>query len=474
MLTDNTGPRLENSFWRILRSDKIMQRMTGRRLARQVKSITDGGYIRTTPTGSPRASRNLETYQSITAGAQGASTASSHLSPAPASFRDLPLPDRSEDDSTPTPQSVGPFARRPVAEVKSVQERKSNLQLGRLPPILKKPGPGSRIGSAQGSLMPSPTNIDTSPVVGSMRGIIQDPFTGTTADVAMSRQFSAEGQATSAPKRYTATRFNEEVKVSIPKAPESLSKSNGEKSPRARYGSYSKSNKRNPVVKASTGSSKRRPVMMRHRSSGTSQDGSLGESSPAARGRKVSDSSDIGGSGDSAVPVALTKEKGRSRASSPHPVGRSSREARHRGGGDGVKADLSDEDEDEDAATSESPQDELRLKTKKGGRVPAQHRSFTNLPSAAWRSSAAAPAAASYQALGLLSPGQEALPTGRSRTAFKEDIVPLKAPGPSDTDKSSTEPPSALPQTRSQLALLLERTLAPPADKKKGKEPRRK
>lgn len=85
-------------------------------------------------------------------------------------------------------------------------------------------------------------------------------------------------------------------------------------------------------------------------------------------------------------------------------------------------------------------------------------RSFTNIPSFARKSSAAVPTAASFQASGMLDTGQGPSTTGKNRgkEAFKNKIVPLKAPA-SAGPESSTENPKPLPRTKSQLTLLLER-----------------
>ncbi|KAL8971857.1 MAG: hypothetical protein Q9197_003063 [Variospora fuerteventurae] len=55
------GRRLENFFWRIWSSRRLLDDMSGTLVAANFSRISEGGYIRTTPTQSPRSSRNLGT-----------------------------------------------------------------------------------------------------------------------------------------------------------------------------------------------------------------------------------------------------------------------------------------------------------------------------------------------------------------------------------------------------------------------------
>ena len=491
LMEDNIGRRLENSFWRILRSERVMKRMNGRRLAKQVKSITDGGYIRTTPTGSPRASRNLDNYYVApldkTENPLSTSNPTANRSTASAKAVNLSVPGESEDDDTPTPKSTSTFARVPVKDVKSMPERRSNL--GRLPPILKKANSGSA-GSAKNSTRPSPTSSGIEQTASSGRKelkLAKDSNTGLASPLSTS-------PSTSQPRRYTATRFNEEVKVAIPK-PSSSSKGFGERSPPFRNSSYSKSGKRNPVVKASTGSSKKRPILMRHRSSVSSHESSVSETSPASL-----DSKSLKGSGFGREDRGLlgqessTQQKGRARASSPHPSKGSGQpsaqlaladddEVELEGGQrrEGEEGEEEGEDEDEDDGEETAREDDEPEQTEDAfitrpsprvdpfSQIPSQHRSFTNLPAAAWRSAAVAPAAASYQASGLMAPEQGGRSGGNGKRSFRNDIVPLKAPGPSSEERAPSDNADRLPRTRSQLALLLDRN-RPNVEEKKGKQ----
>ena len=483
-LDDGKGPRLENSFWRILRSERVMSRMDGRRLARQVKNITDGGYIRTTPTGSPRASRNLENYYtrpSITS----MDSEISGLEPA-RKPENLSVSEYSEDEGTPTPKSRSPFARVAVADVRSMQNRRSNL--GRLPPILKKSGNGSGGSSSKGSSLPSPLEVEAQKVSG-LTSVEKnrDPLGDISPVDRTSTSGGAGAGGSPLPRRFTATRFDEEVKVSIPTVIVP-SRNSSEKSPRSRSGSYSKTNRRNPVVKATVGSSKKRPIVMRQRSSITSQESSLGRALPAAAKigsatAAASEAEDLQGPSNAGMPLSRRR---RSRASSPHPAGESVRltsaEVRaimenenDESDGEGEEEDSGEDGDILDESGEENEPTTTRILREVEDRRPSpfsrqtsQHRSFTNLPSAAWRSTVVAPTAASYQASGFMAPGETSTSAGRGRNVFRDDVVPLKAPGPSRTDQEPAESSNVLPRSRSQLTLLLERTQAT-SEEKRGK-----
>lgn len=62
VLAENVGRRLENFFWRIWGNDLLLKNITGTLIAAIFNKISEGGYIRTTPTQSPRSSRSLGTF----------------------------------------------------------------------------------------------------------------------------------------------------------------------------------------------------------------------------------------------------------------------------------------------------------------------------------------------------------------------------------------------------------------------------
>ena len=59
VLPDGSGQRLANFLWRVWGSSSILYNLTGNQLAAHFSAISEDGPLRTTPTQSPRASRNL-------------------------------------------------------------------------------------------------------------------------------------------------------------------------------------------------------------------------------------------------------------------------------------------------------------------------------------------------------------------------------------------------------------------------------
>ncbi|KAL8970502.1 MAG: hypothetical protein Q9183_001489 [Haloplaca sp. 2 TL-2023] len=59
VLADDVGRRLEHFFWRLWSSDRLLATVSGNLVAAIFSKISEGGYIRTTPTQSPRSSRSL-------------------------------------------------------------------------------------------------------------------------------------------------------------------------------------------------------------------------------------------------------------------------------------------------------------------------------------------------------------------------------------------------------------------------------
>ena len=289
--------------------------------------------------------------------------------------------------------------------------------------------------------------------------------------------------------RYTSTRFSEEVAVSIPQP---LSGTSGEKAERSSrsFGDSSRgSSKRGHVVHGGSAASRKRPIVMRQRSSQASSAGKPSPTSPSLGPERKTDKE------DEETTVAATTER-RRRAVSPHPgkLGR-------RPSPTAPPEEDEDDDEEEEPAIEQSKEKEDKTAKETTTENPTantpstqilpplvdpdfrsrfasqtraqQHRSFTNLPSAAWRSAATTSTATSYNASGMMFP-EQASSSGRrgsARKAFKDEIIPLKAPAPAGPDVTDdTEDATALPRTKSQLTLLLERNKTAGHDMK-GKEP---
>ena len=440
-------------------SERIREHLSGAQIDKQFDSICQGGYIRTTPTSSPRSSRSIGSHD-IEARSTGPTKDAVLSSPAQAG----PVhgdEERSNIPSTPTPQS--PSETSPEAT-----NLKENMRTptARRPPILKKLSSGSN-PSSKSSLVLSPAfqGLRSNASAGNDEALTfdddptpTDPFVPVTGKSA---------------RKSTTTRFNEEVAVSIPKTSTAPRLSSGCLSGE----SSQRSGRRNPIVVASTGASKKRPPVMRQRSSqassfGTSKDSpSRTSSSPnLARSMKPNHTS----TGKSPSQEAEASSARRSRAASPHP-------SKHRRGSS-ISLPTSEEDSGRDDAGPHEPStnadlgptpiDEIAnanselpkplvdpdFRAKFEDKTRHSNRSFTNVSSFARKSSAAVPTAASFQASGMLDTGQDTSTAVRNtgKEAFNNEIIPLKAPA-----SAAPEPPAEasqpLSRTKSQLTLLLER-----------------
>ena len=456
-----------------------MASLDGSQVHAQVKAITEGGNIRTTPRGSPRVSRDIQVYYTNRQPADPPESVqkSSSLPPLSGMTAAAFLPSGLEDDdgiATPTALSPNTAADRSERD----RREKRRVQQIRPPPILKKAGSG---GSSRSTSSRSPV-IGTPQLIADSRE--SDPSNVPDLSSTIGDQSPVTSTGSPPTLRYTSTRFSEEVAVSIPQSLSSASGERAERLPRSLGDSSRGASKRAHVVHSGSATSKKRPVVMRQRSS---QASSVDKPSPDLLSHGLPQSQED----DEGLTMVVTTER-RRRAASPHP-GKRGRQASPT-----LPSD-EDEDEEEDSATekSDDKREEKAAKEKveedtrentSSNRIPSplidtsqaahhprplQHRSFTNLPSAAWRSTTTTSMATSYNASGMMFP-EQASSTGRrgsNRAAFKEEIIPLKAPapaGPDITDEAGED--TALPRTKSQLTLLLERNKGVGHDPK-GKGP---
>ena len=445
-------------------SQRVRERLSGAHISKQFNGIRQGGYIRTTPKPSPRSSKSLGEYD---AGTRSNTPTKTALSGSPASPQPRPLKDDeegSEDVSvTPTPQS--PLRTSANATTQPKENRRTRTT--RPPPILKNSSSGSN-SFFMGSSDLSPESQELSSRKGASNeeaAIFDDDSTPTESLVPIA--------GTSA-RRSTTTRFNEEVAVSTPKASAVSRLSGG----RLSGENSQRSGKRNPVVVATTGVSKKRPTVMRRRSSqaassGASKDApSRTSSSPNLAPTTKPIHTHIAQSPSQDVEESSTR---RSRAASPHPLRRrrgpspsppSNEEMAEDFGGMKTQgppktpasgSTISGDIENANPGISNLLVDPA-VRSNSVDKIRTSKLSLTNNPPLTHKSTAAVPTAASYQASGMLDTGEGSfIPIkNRGKEAFKNEIVPLKAPA-----SAGPEPPvetsQLLPRTKSQLMLLLER-----------------
>ena len=104
LLADDVGRRLENFFWRIWGNRRIRDRLRGSQVARQFSAISEGAFIRTTPTQSPRSSRSRRNHGSgphvsDVSSASSSPSLSHGFSPSSSGSRGANVPDLEADDS---------------------------------------------------------------------------------------------------------------------------------------------------------------------------------------------------------------------------------------------------------------------------------------------------------------------------------------------------------------------------------------
>lgn len=444
-------------------SERIRECRSGAQIDKQFDSISQGGYIRTTPTPSPRSSRSIGSYD--TEAGSTAPTKGTMLS-SPAKSGPIHGEEKLGDTSV-TPAIEGPSETSPKATINPKEN--SRTPTARPPPILKKLSSGSE-SSSKSSLVLSPASqgLSSTADAGNDDAVTFDDDPTPTESLVPVVGKSA--------RKSTTTRFNEEVAVSIPKV-STASRSSGS---RLSGESSQRTGRRKPIVVASAGASKRRPPIMRQRSSQASSFGASKDS--PSRGSSSSNLArsmrpEYTSTGKSPSQEAEASSARRSRAASPHP-------SKHRRGSSicppSSEENVEDFDGDDpgpqEPSTSPNPGptpvEEIAnanpelfkplvdpdFRSKFEDKTRPSNRSFTDISSFARKSSAAVPTAASFQASGMLDTGQGTPIAARNRgkEAFNNEIIPLKAPA-----SAGPEPPAeasqALPRTKSQLTLLLER-----------------
>ena len=440
--------------------------MNGVQLANHVRRINEGGYIRTTPTQSPRSSRHLGSYIRAAHNDSSPVPPSSNYPPSSTEAGPSSRGDHDDGHDQPTPTPTSPFADAKNSKSESKDNRRSATM--RPPPILK----NSSSGSSQSSNSPSILSSTENEVRSSEVAADHEDAVDLEEDPKSHKQTLPISKGSAPARRSNVTRFNEEVSVSIPKFSTSIPKSTAER-PRKTSGEGSqKFGKRNPVIVASTGASKRRPTVMRQRSSQVSSMGASRNASfqnLARSPRPTSLETD-----DIPIETPGTPSARQARAASLHHWRQRIRLSTESPSSEEVSEASGDESTDKqrpparpdvrskcfEKVESEKPLVDPNFRANFVDQTRSSQRSLTSLSAFARKSSAAEPAAASYQASGMIERGQATTSSsgkGKGKNAFTNEIVPLKAPAASGPEPTDEESYQALPRTKSQLSLLLER-----------------
>ncbi len=438
------GSRLENFFWRIWGNKAVRERIRGRQVAALFSSISEGGFIRTTPTQSPRNSRSIGNFRTPVPDRSPTTSPPFTLEP---SASGPSASNEARDDNRPTIAAVQGPSPPLSASVSIAHEKQSPVTL---PPILKKPSTGSAIKLNKSARILSPPLTDARHATES---------SGQAVDTA-STPTSKRGPGT--------IRFDDRTKIPPTKASSSTAP-NVEKPTGPQEQPSQKSSRKKATFTVGAGPSKKRPTAVRQRSSQSSSSAASSVISPppptpnfTARRR----TSDI--SPSSRVPGHPTEPPSarNSGSSNPHPI-KQEQTARRDESPSGESSEASSGDaggETSDGGKREenrSPLVDPDFRLKFVDKTQTPQRSFASLSSLAPKSSAVAAAPASYQAAGMLGTG---LPTqqvgrGKNRVGLSEE----PALGAADKDQGLTK-------TKSQLTLLLDKNRRTGDDGKKPSE----
>lgn len=374
---------------------------------------------------------------------------------------------RESDDSSVTPTPTSPLAAYEKSRKLSKENRRTTPPTTRRPPILKKESSGSSRSSKSAIVAHHPFGEpQLEPGAGRQEGVLPDDSTSAST-----------GAKLGYVRRPTATRFNEEVAVSIPKYPSSTLRNTSERLARPSGESSQRLGKRSPVVVAYTEANKSRPSFVRQRSStGASKEvPSRSSSTPDLTGtlQLPSAASPTASQGDrTGKQIQETASTKTSPAVSPHPSKQHRRSSADPSSNEPSYTESSSEEAEaqftsrlsqnvSQGSASKQPESSKNLvdpdfRAKFIDRTRPSQRSFTDLPTFARKSSAAVSTAASFQAHGTMDNVQTTSSAGRGkgREAFTDVTAPLKAPAPSGPEVADEQP---LPRTKSQLTLLLEK-----------------
>ena len=360
-MPDGVGSRLENFFWRIWSSGNILKNIRGQQVSVMFAKINEGGTVRTTPTQSPRTSRNLD-YPTTAVG----TTATSE-------------PRGIEHSENPEQFTIQSSSASPVAS------RRQHL-----PSILKKP---------------------------------KDPEPSTSLDEA---QGTSESQDQDPDEQRSQSSYRGRVK---------------------------------PTFCASSGSTRKRPTVLRRKSSSQSSSGSNSFKS-SLRSRTTGTS------------ISSTSETSESESKVPNETSelQATVQALPQSSEMSASAASSREFMVVDSSAAQQP----ALVGPESGLAPKDRNrslqsSLLSLPSLLRQPDVAPALAATYQATGTMDLPEQGTNTQkrRAKVGFSTaDSTPLKPPGPSapgeeDDDSQEDQPSERLERSRSQLTFLLERNSRP-------------
>lgn len=453
LLADGVGRRLENFFWRIWSSADIRDHIRGSQVAVLFSKISEGGFLRTTPTQSPRTSRSLASYRQ-TSYSDNVLDSSPPNAQATSSRTQRSSSRAAEENRRKMGAVDDPTLRVPDSMTTS-QRAKKDVSIP--PSILKKSRAESSSHLAKNTTMVSPNSdsLRQNPSGSNGEAVIAvgSPFSDATV--------TERGDRSERREQLTSSSRNEKkssISSSRSKVPPSEARISGDKIFRP-PGDDPKSARTKPAVHAKTGASKRRPVMASRKSSQSSSSHASNVISPPSSGKKVACSIEPPDSNlDAHAPSRRKAQLARSsRPGSPHPSKR---------GAQDTAGQLSSSDEDEEEEEDGTGQGQHLLndslverdfRSKFASKIQPEPQRPGSLPPLERKPAHVLGDSAPYQATSTARFEQAKQRNGKSKrnVGFTDEIIPLKPPGAS-AEEDEDDTLSVLPRTKSHLTLLLE------------------
>ncbi|KAI4240162.1 MAG: hypothetical protein L6R40_005295 [Gallowayella cf. fulva] len=419
LFAEDVGRRLENFFWRIWGNNRLLHNITGTLVAAIFSKISEGGYIRTTPTQSPRSSRSLGTFQRPQQAER--TNISSNLGP-PSSLsndQNLPIDDNAGDaEETETESTVSNKKKPPP----------------RPPPILKKPKSNSPPEGLHGTEPLNQAERDS--------GAAKARESSPSGVVATRHPFMCKDESRSLGRSGKTARFStDEVSLSSSVSRPTPARADVTDVPTDSQGKDKPlPSRRKAAVVASTGASRRRPVMRQRSSQSSSSSASMAAPSQSIGGETQFTSEPID--------VHTATESNRQPVSKQQALHLPDMDPDAR-----TTAEVASFDPAKKERTSEAVP-----KVEAGSRTIPHQTSFPAPPSILKKSFAAA-ASASYQATGRMDLDQPVVIGGKHISSRASTGIGNQREG-SDEDElqpRATSKEQALPRTKSQLTMLLQR-----------------
>lgn len=456
-MADDVGRRLENFFWRIWGNKTIRDKITGIQVAALYSHISEGGFLRTTPTQSPRTSRSLGSYESR-----------GHL-----------------ESRTASPPTMAPTTLAQSHGLPKEEQEKAVVEFeatNRVDQFLPGSKPLSREHTQEAAIPPSilkkPKMVTSSQVAKRARVASKDAEPGrreTAASHDRQAQFSGEQASLAGAVRGKGSfssgghespflegakrRSTDGAAKSSLKAQLSEAIATDDQGTRSQEEEGQKSSRRRTVIHVRTAASKRRPTIGQRKSSQSSSSNVHNVASSPTSGTKVASPYKPTASGSSSDRLPEDTQPRLTRATRSG----SSQSKQLQGP---AEDDSSSEESEDEAKGKEiqRPTDELvdrDFRSKFASRSQINRQQFTSLPGVVHKSSTATETSAPHQAPSAVRTGLPKAYSGKGKRSveFTDEIIPLKPPGasgPNKVDEHARTPP-ILPRTKSQLTLLLEK-----------------